>query len=236
MAEESIDITTTDRELQAVLMRYFGGFLRERGQILYSGIDTLRPGPFYFLGFNPAKDGTNPLLSDVRLDRTEWSAYTKQCWYCPLSPRGCANGCAKAGKKPHQKQVVRIMSELELVPEKTFATNLIFVESKTTAEMVIHDSRLLDSCWCVHQKMLAVVKPSYIVCLGNGEKPIVSVFRTLGGIAHDQKEMRASGRFKSFVGTFHLNEAPPLTATVIGVPHPSYPPWNSTGLRGFIGI
>jgi hypothetical protein len=44
------------------------------------------------------------------------------------------------------------MSELGLVPEKTFATNLIFVESRNVAEIKteIRNDGLFDHCWRVH--------------------------------------------------------------------------------------
>ena len=51
--------------LKAVLERYLADHLCRSGQVLYSGIDTLRPGRYYFLAFNPAADGTNPRLRDV---------------------------------------------------------------------------------------------------------------------------------------------------------------------------
>lgn len=72
-----------ENALRAILIRSLGDcFYRDNGEILYSGIDTLVPGRSYFLRFNPAADGTNPLLCDVPLGRTNWSAQTQQCWHC----------------------------------------------------------------------------------------------------------------------------------------------------------
>ncbi len=83
---------------------------RQNGQLLYSGIETLSPGDFYFVGFNPAKDGTNPCLDNAPLHMHDWSAYTKQCWECA----DCPPDCPHIGKPFHQKNVKNIMSELGL--------------------------------------------------------------------------------------------------------------------------
>jgi hypothetical protein len=219
-----------EAELKAILANCLGDLLhRERGQILYSGIDTLKPGDFYFLGFNPAKDGTNPALSALPFDRHKWSAYVDQCWYC-----GSPTGCRKAGERLHQRQVRRTMKEdLRLIPEETFATNLIFVESHTAKE--IYSESLREICWGVHKKLLAKIRPKCIVCLGNGED--LSAFSVLRKIAKDKTETKtqpaSNGTFKGFAGTFDLGDGNPLKPKVVGVRHPSRP-MKTTGLRNFI--
>lgn len=224
----------SDAELRTILTRCLGAdVLNRRGQILYSGIDTLEPGTAYFLGFNPAADGTNPILRDVPLSNLNWSAYKEQCWYHPDC--GLSTGCAKAGQARHQRNVLQIMSELGLAPERTLAANLIFVEGETAREMCMRNEwkDLLCRCWGVHKKLLAQVMPKYIMCLGNGEKH--SVFSVLREIAKDRKEMPTSGARKHFIGTFDLGDGVALLARVIGVGHPSWPwPKYATGLRGFV--
>lgn len=134
--------TTKVIDLQSVLTGCLGDLLNRQGQILYCGTDTLMPGTFYFLGFNPAKDGTNLPLREVPLDRQSWSAYTHQCWHCgSANCRANGGSCRDCGKGPrlHQKRVVQIMSELDLSPERTFSTNLIFVESITAREICDED-------------------------------------------------------------------------------------------------
>jgi uracil-DNA glycosylase len=119
------------------------------------------------------------------------------------------------------------MAELGLQAEETFAANLIFVESRNT-EKIKEEIRngLFETCWQVHQKMLAVVRPKYIVCLGNGESD--SAFSFVREKAADIKEEKLSkekvGRyvaFKTFVGKFELDDGLDLAAKVIGVLHPS---------------
>ncbi len=216
-------------ELRETLTRWLlPSDLKQPGQILYSGIDTLKCGEFYFVGFNPAEDGTNPLLCKAQIHEEDWSAYTQQCWYCPL-PTGCSKDCTKIGGKPHQKRVVCIMKELGLEPEKTFATNLIFVQSKTASE--VYNLHLFDRCWCVHQRMLAEVRPKYVVCLGYGER--LSAYSLLRGRARDPKErgIDPSKTFKSFTATF---DGIPNLTTVIGLRHPSRWGTNTMWLRNFI--
>jgi hypothetical protein len=121
------------------------------------------------------------------------------------------------------------MSELGLKPEETFATNLIFVESQNAKE--IYDPVLFEACWRVQKKMLAEVRPKYIVCLGNGES--LSAFSLVRRKADSRVKETGCQQFKSFVGGFHLDGGLDLTAKVIGVRHPSYP-MSAKGLRGWV--
>jgi hypothetical protein len=218
----------TSKDLRRLLEKSLGDvFLRCKGQILYSGIDTLTPGDFYFIGFNPAADGTNPRLCDVPLDRQHWSAYTDQCW----THEGCdTKVCPNTGNARHQKRVQNIMAELGIHPKTTFATNFIFVESRNVKQIkkAITDYDLIEACWRVHKQMLSVVRPKYIVCLGNGKSDSAFnlVRQRVTSLAVDgklsDKKVGRSVAFKSFTGTFNLgNELSPLKATVIGVLHPS---------------
>lgn len=108
----------TDSELQQILAQCLSGdILNREGQILYSGIDTLTPGDFYFIGFNPVADGTNEPLRGIRLHHRNWSAYTCQCWMCKgkCDPKICP----KTSKAKHQRNVQHIMAELGVKPEET---------------------------------------------------------------------------------------------------------------------
>lgn len=228
-----------DTELRNTLAEFLTkDVLNKKGQTLYSGIDTLRPGDFYFVGFNPAADDTNDPLQELRLHDNNWSAYTCQCW---MDKGQCdPKICFKTGKAKHQKNVKHIMSELGLNPKTTFATNFVFVESDNVRELKRDPlfRTYVDTCWLVHKKMLAVVRPKYILCLGNGESG--SAFSLVRDKAEDIRNGKQSnekvGRnivFKSFVGTFRLDDVSDLTAKVIGVLHPSR--WRCPqGLRDWV--
>jgi len=182
----------TEAQLRTILLASLPDRILDLGgQILYSGIDTLaRTESFYFLGFNPAQDGTNPMLrtliqDDSQLGRKKWSAYTGQCWRCKGQCDPAT--CPRTGKEKHQKNVQRIMCELGLKPEETFATNLVFVESRNISGLKT-DSRFdfetcLEACWLVHRELLAEIKPKFIVCLGNGKGEQQSAFGFLRGTA-----------------------------------------------------
>jgi hypothetical protein len=210
------------------------------GQILYSGIDTLRAGKFYFIGFNPAADDTNHPLQEMRLPDKNWSAYTCQCW---MDKGQCdPKTCSRTGEEKHQKNVQRIMCELGIKPEETFATNLIFVESRGIKEIKADPlfETYLEACWRVHRKMLAEVNPDYIVCLGNKKGKRESTFSFFQEQAFRTENYlqeftsRDSRYRKRFDGTFKLDDSHTLEAKVVGVKHPSYP-MSPRGLRDFIG-
>jgi hypothetical protein len=66
---------------------------------------------FYFVGFNPAADGTNRPLSSPELHNKEWSAYTQQCWEYKGKCTPNTKDCSKTGKDEHQRNVQWIMSQ-----------------------------------------------------------------------------------------------------------------------------
>ena len=218
-----------DIDLQRILLECLpADVLNSKGQILYSGMDTMRPARFYFVGFNPAKDDSNLSLRNVPLNRKCWSAYTQQCWYHANCDQII---CPDFTMRPHQRRVQSIMRELRVQPEQTFATNLIFVESYSAKE--IYDPALFDACWRVHKKMLAVVRPQFIICLGNGER--LSAFSLVRSKADRSVEEGKHQKFKRFLGVFAMDDGLELTITVVGVRHPSYP-MSPDGLREWLRV
>ena len=136
------------------------------------------------------------------------------------------------------------MSQLDIKAAETFATNFIFVESDDVPELKRDPffQAYIESCWLVHKKMLSVVRPKYIVCLGHDKNKRTSAFSLVLEKAVNatpvlfSKETvgRYTAAFKRFEGTFDLGNGLDLTATVIGVLHPSR--WKCPpGLRQFIG-
>jgi hypothetical protein len=216
-----------ETELRGILELHIGDSLAKKGQVLYSGIETLARGKFYFIGFNPAIDLSNRPLGTIPLGKTNWSAYRDQCWTC-----GEWNACKPHGQKRHQKQAIKIMAELGVAqPEKVFATNLVFEESAGIDDVYALDR--LHRYWAVHRHLLAEVRPEIIVCFGKQEPR--SAFGYLCRVAQRHDPVRTGGGFKRFSGTFDLGHGEPLTATVIGVRHPSYPS-RVDGLREFAGV
>jgi hypothetical protein len=197
--------------------------MSETGQIIYSGIDTLRPGDFYFIGSNPGVDRSNRVLKELPLNMENWSAYTQQCWRC-----GELTGCTKHSKTFHQNNVVALMVELGLRPEDTFATNLIFREG--LKPKLAYADVDMNRYWRLHRRLLMKVKPKYIVCLGNNlDKDEYSAFRIVRALADKKTKVVKREQGKFFRAAFNL-EGGGITPMVIGVRHPSYPGMIIQGL------
>jgi hypothetical protein len=230
----------TEGELRQLLIECLSEQIRSqwKGQVLYSGIDTIKRGPFYFLGLNPRSDSANVFLCDEPLNRTHWSAYTQQCWRHPDCNR---DRCPGFRLDDHQQRVQNVMRELRIEPEKTFATNFIFVESEDT-ERLKKDPLFnvyKEKCWQVNKRLLATVKPEYIICLGNDKAD--SAFSYLYWEATRKDNLKVQGTHrdltyrKRFDATFTLDDGDSLRARVIGIKHPSYP-MSAQALNDFIGV
>lgn len=211
---------------------------QRKGQVFYSGIDTIKRGLFYFIGLNPRPDNANVFLCDEPLNRTSWSAYTHQCW----RHQDCNRGrCPDFRLDRHQQRVQNIMRELRIEPEKTFATNFIFVESEDAVKLKKDPlfNIYKERCWQVHKRLLAEVRPEYIICLGNDETG--SAFSYVYSEAMRRENLKVQGAHKDltyrkrFDGTFSLDGGEILKAKVIGVKHPSYP-MSPRGLNDFLGV
>lgn len=245
-----------EKELQSLVNDNLEGYLDKRGLILYCGFEKnweKTDGPtYYFTGFNPRPDpSSRPLRKIPQLlgSMQNWSAYRDACWQkrCRSNRGGQWTGCPTLVLDKHQKLVLQMMSVLGLNPEKTFSTNLIFVESGTPQDLLnIPFFPLLDvpsfphlwaGCWRIHQEFLAEVKPDYVICLGNGDD--LSAFSLLHEKAENRTpiidaENNAHSRFRRFSGT--LGGRP---VKVVGVPHPSrphlfYPPGWKLQFRQFM--
>jgi hypothetical protein len=199
----------------------------EKGWVLYSGLDTLRPGKYYLMGFNPAKDDANELLTEHSAMPANWSAYTQQCWHCEKSKcihRDEMELLKPSALKPHQVRVNRLVKELGLRPEQIFSANAIFVESEGTGELKARSAQLWDAFWPVHQWFLSIVRPETIICLGNGESD--SSFDLLRRRAQTWDVVFGSKNYrdgKIVSAMLPLLDGEHLSLKVFGIPHPSLP-------------
>src|SRR5688500_9593941 len=126
--------------LRSKLREHLGPHINRKGWLLYSGLDTLRRGQYYVMGFNPAVDPANRMLREMPIYPSNWSAYTQQCWRCPGEScdhlRTDERGVKLQRPKPHQKRVSAFLNAVKHRPEDVFATNAIFVESQNAAALV----------------------------------------------------------------------------------------------------
>ncbi len=109
----------------ADVRREIGPLLHESGRILYSSVDTLRPGDIYLLGVNPGGDPNQLDCENIEQSLNELPAqltnsYVDEVWRKGQSPGG----------HPLQQQVRWLLSYLGYEPRSVCASNLIFVRSK----------------------------------------------------------------------------------------------------------
>jgi hypothetical protein len=165
-ADEGPDIESLRRRLAALLAE--GDLVACNGRLLYSWLGTVRPGPVYFLGYNP---GGNPdgrpgtILQE--LDRSAavpagWSAFLDERW----SGGGRAGTEGPARTKPLQDRFRALMGALGLDPRAVPASNVILVRSQNAAEIRAREHELARRCWPVHDAILRSVRPRVVLVHG----------------------------------------------------------------------
>lgn len=212
--------------------------LSEGGGILYSAFDTLKGGRFYLLGVNPGGADASPIRTSLAAlpERTS-NAYQDECW-------ASGGRTYPAGEAPLQRRVQYLCEEHFGVPTDSLcASNLIFVQSPSTAHLrkgsePTDRSRFMDlarTCWPVHEDIVGLVDPDFIVVFGNGER--LTPFSFLKSIVPTcaSERNRSSGhggyRLKSFDAQLVGRQR-----TVIGLPHLSwYDPSGKDAFNAFMG-
>jgi hypothetical protein len=220
-------------ELAAAVDRHLGPLARLGGEVLMTGIDSLREAPFYVMGLNPGI-GSKYAVRDhaANWNVKDFSAYLHQCWQddCwkvdPFGRQQKLTSCNhEPGLKRHQKAVVRLMSMIcAESPTKVIATNAVFIASKSAASFYAEHGKSWNeawsACWPVHEWLLSIVRPKVILCLGFGEQ--LSSFRFLATATNCAKLCREpEAGFKWFDAVVDGTSGT-ITPRVIGVSHPSY--------------
>ncbi|WP_312145338.1 hypothetical protein [Brevundimonas sp.] len=229
----------TRQQLASAVSEHLGDQAKLSGSVLSVSATLVRPGRFYIMGLNPGGDpglhGTSILQSlEGQEHDPGWSAHTHDCWKCderPVCQHLDTDGCvAEAHLLPHQKRVQSIYAALGAVPGQVLATNAVFARS--TGEDTLHGTGALgawewwEMCWPIHQRMLAEVRPEWIVTLGKGYG--TSAF----GFLMDKAKVKrravrplgsndySDGRI--FAGELPMIDGQGLPIRVLGLPHPSY--------------
>jgi hypothetical protein len=216
MAEDVVTLTYS--ELQKLVTNALGHDPLQRGVVAYSGSATWQPGRFMIFGFNPAADGTNECLNEIVPRPPSWSLYADKCWHC-----GEVRGVDHRHKLTrHQKTVHALCSLIGIEsPRSLFATNVIFVESKDIATLP-NWRDLFEKCWEVHLRFIELVKPEWILCLGNSDgASSYSLIRGKmdidGGVKACGKDFRDGKWFSGKVTAGQWSSK----VNVLGLPHPS---------------
>lgn len=223
----------TRDEVKTLLRRHLKDNVRRPGQVLYSGLDTLKRGQFYVMGYNPALDGVTNEKSQLiaTLDYPgidgPWSAYVHQCWKCDgkrcvhLGPDGIPK------TERHQRNVKNLFHDhggpIPLAPYEVFAANAIFVASKRASDIAKEEATLWNQCWPIHQAFLREIRPKCIICLGMGEKESsFSLLRTKA----NRWTLKLGGKFgKHVAAQFDLGDGcgnDTHEVDILAVFHPSY--------------
>jgi hypothetical protein len=239
-------------EIRRLAREHLAQFAQTGGWLTFSGLSALKPSDFYLMGYNPAADGTNPKLSEPVLRDGPWSAYLHNCWQstrkdgvklpCGHSWSGAGTACPKCGKQLglHQKQVRKLLDGIAAILgepldlTEVFSANAIFVESTSVETLPDSEAALWRSCWPIHQYYLNIVRPRWIICLGNsdgsGAKSAFKLLRAQAGLdaSVTQKERIDNTTLwvRWFDAEFDLESGKNGVAhkvRVIGVPHPSRP-------------
>ena len=130
------------------------------GKVLYSGINTLKKGPVYFLGFNPGGDPakeTMTLAEHVTQSPSDWNEYLDAKWGAP------GGGWRPPGQAPLQRRVQWLLNQLGLQTREVCASNLIFNRSIDQARL--NDwSGVADRRWPIHDWIIKLVQPHAILC------------------------------------------------------------------------
>jgi len=215
-------------ELNQLLEKELGDDAGRRGWVIYSGLDELRVTITLWvitLGrIRPTslclKRRTMPLTGVLTLSSAgkKVASHHASIWM---------RGRLKM-REPHQNRVFELAGLLDTKPERSFSANAIFVESPEAKDLQDAD-RLWQKCWRVHQKFLALVRPKWIICLGNGEERSSFQLMKQRAAVPTQTVRHCDPKYRPYYRTgkwFHtsfldIRDTSPLNVNVLGVPHPS---------------
>jgi hypothetical protein len=203
------------------------------GAVLFSGVDTLVPGPLYVMGYNPGgptkvdeRSGMGTIASSLKAvgEKRNWNDWADERY----GPSGTYS--------PFQKNIRTVFEALGADPHRTFSTNALFVRSRGAIDVDRPWDLWWDTCWAVHQMFLDVVRPRVVVCLGNGGRSGTSTWEMLRltrrreGRSFEpnfpdpsEDESARHGRWRPKI-TLDLSGGKSHTCSVLGLPHPSAQP------------
>lgn len=224
---------TKDDQLQFVdeMLETLDQYAKDNsGDVLYSGLQTLQKGDFYFLGVNPGgKSGMGKKIEETLSYTDEGS----KNFYVD----DCSNGQQVAGATRLQKNAKAFFRALfkELANPKTppadrddvirevLCTNLVFRNTNGEKEILPSD---VCSCWKVHKYLLNIVRPKWIIAYG--KRPYLEIKKEL--------ELDECTQADAHHGTWQFRAARRKSPTsvawqqrvvLIGAPHFSrYSLWN----------
>ncbi len=180
------------------------------GNVLYSGVETLRAGQVYLLGLNPGGDPEDAILLQQTIGSTLAALATKHEneW---LDRSWRRNGIrTPPGQSLLQQRVQYLLRGLGLEPRDVCSANLIFARSRDAATSSFE--QLAPLCWPVHEAILDIVRPRLVVAFGNSGFSPYGYLRSV--LQADHEDEFASGHGDWVCKAFDARRF-----KVAGVPH-----------------
>lgn len=173
------------------------------GGILYSSVEALKEGKFYFLGVNPG--GTGGALIDFDTEST-LNDYIDAAW------QKNKNAFYDEGKAPLQMRVQNLFKALGVDIRTVCASNLIFQQTQNIRQLSDIYS-LADQCFPIHQCIIdEIVKPKYILSMG----------KTVYDYFVDKQGYEPTQAFLAGHGSWTIRIAKKDQRILINLPHLSY--------------
>jgi hypothetical protein len=182
---------------------------KESGRILYSSIETLRPGAVYILGHNPGGSPVNQSAETIKssitsLPTKKINYYLDETWF--TDKRSYSKGLA-----PLQQRIVWLLQQLGLNLREVAASNLIFARSADAAS--IQFKRYANLCWPVHERIINIIKPRMVIVFGNSVDTPYTFLRDIYGAQSESNY--PSGHGDWMCRSFSVQNK----FSVIGLPH-----------------
>lgn len=205
------------------------------GAVLYSDLASIRRGRFYLIGINPGGHGGKPIRETVYApDGT--NSYADECWKRSPSPSedfDPITGRLRPDQRDNmQKRICNLFDALGEPPHDVLSTNLAFARSPELAKLRAN-REWFHRCWPVHQALLQVVRPEWIIMLGYGYA--YEFLRNRGAKVGEQERIAPDSR-TAWHQRINLNigEKSALETNILAVAHPSNRGFARAGLGGAI--
>ena len=189
------------------------------GAVFYSGRAAFSaPSPLYILGLNPGGDPlrqandtvakhTNMVLNEKPHN---WSEYKDESW----------REGHKTGTSGMQPRILYLLGRLGVDPQKTPASNVVFVRSAREKDIASTFNEVARECWRFHETVIERLHVRLVLCFGQragnwvcgqlGATTFVDEF-----IEENERKWRSSA-FKNAHGI-----------TVVVATHPSIADWTN---------
>ncbi|MBP0447841.1 hypothetical protein J8J14_24185 [Roseomonas sp. SSH11] len=183
------------------------------GAVLYSGLASLRPGRFYLLGINPGgmDDMGGPVIRENLCADDGTNHYADQHWEGEPGTRSVL-----------QKRVCDLIDALGVAPQDVPSTNLIF-RCWPQIRNLPDRNEWRRRCWGVHEHLLRLVKPRWIISLGYGGYDAFEFLKPAG----PERQKQAAKTAWYYEREMDFGEGPQPVG-VLGVAHP--------GKQGFVKL